>query len=47
MRPEAVRRLLDEQWAGQDRSSAIGQLLNLELWQRLFVDGDTAPEVAP
>lgn len=39
-REAGVRRLLDEQMAGADHANALGQLLNVELWQRAFVDGD-------
>jgi hypothetical protein len=39
-REAGVRRLLDEQMAGADHAKALGQLLNVELWQRQFVDGD-------
>lgn len=38
MRPEGVRRLIDEHLSGIDRSAILGQLLNIELWHRLFVD---------
>ena len=39
-REQGVRRLLDEQLAGAERSHGLGQLLNVELWQRQVVDGD-------
>jgi asparagine synthase (glutamine-hydrolysing) len=39
-RPAAVRKLVDEQRAGtQDWSMQIWQLLTLEIWTRLFLDG--------
>lgn len=37
---KGLRRLLDEQMAGGDHALGLGQLLNIELWHRLFVDGD-------
>lgn len=37
---KGVRRLLSEQMAGTDQALGLGQLLNIELWQRDFVDGD-------
>jgi hypothetical protein len=40
--PAAVRRLLAAQFGGADCALAIGQLVNLELWQRLFVLRDAA-----
>jgi asparagine synthase (glutamine-hydrolysing) len=40
-----VRRLLEEHMAGQDHTLAISILLGLELWSRLFVDGDPPPAV--
>jgi len=44
VRPEGVRRLLSEQVAGVDHARALGQLLNVELWHRLFIDGDLGAE---
>ena len=46
VRPEGVRRLLAEHQSGADRSFALGQLLNLELWQRMFIDGDRPREAS-
>jgi asparagine synthase (glutamine-hydrolysing) len=39
-RPEAVRRLVAEQLAGADRSAKLGLLLTVELWHRLFIEGE-------
>ena len=40
-RPEAVRRLVDEHRRGEeDWSMQIWQLLTLEIWMQLFIDGD-------
>jgi asparagine synthase (glutamine-hydrolysing) len=40
-RPEAVRRYIDEQRRGaEDWSMQIWQLLTLEIWMQLFIDGD-------
>ncbi|MBI3475485.1 MAG: asparagine synthase (glutamine-hydrolyzing) [Acidobacteria bacterium] len=40
-RPETVRRLVDEHRRGdQDWSMQIWQLLTLEIWMQLFIDGD-------
>lgn len=36
---DGVRRLLDEQLAGRNNAMALGQLLNVELWHRRYVDG--------
>jgi asparagine synthase (glutamine-hydrolysing) len=39
-RPAAVHKLVNEQCAGtQDWSMQIWQLLTLEIWTRLFLDG--------
>jgi asparagine synthetase B (glutamine-hydrolysing) len=40
VRRPGVQRLLDEQMRGASHSRALGQLLLIELWNRLFVDGD-------
>jgi asparagine synthetase B (glutamine-hydrolysing) len=40
---EGVRRLLDGQMSGGSDAKALGQLLNIELWHRRFVDA--APHV--
>lgn len=43
VRPEAVRRLVSEQRRRlADHSDKIWRLLNLELWQRVFLDGELA-----
>ena len=40
--PAAVRRLADEHRAGVARhGDRLWTLLNLELWQRLFIDGES------
>ena len=40
-KPEAVRRLIGEHRAGQyDHTDRLWRLINLELWQRVFVDGE-------
>jgi asparagine synthase (glutamine-hydrolysing) len=42
-RREAVKQLVDEHSGGQfDHSNRLWRLLNLELWQRVFVDADPA-----
>jgi asparagine synthase (glutamine-hydrolysing) len=44
LRPEAVRRLFAEHRAShRDHSDRIWRLLNLEIWQRIFLDHDPAP----
>ena len=43
--PRGVRRLVDAHMAGRDHTLAISILLGLELWVRLFVDGDPPPAV--
>jgi len=43
-REAGVRRLLDEQMGGGMNAMALGQMLNVELWHRLFVDGEEAEE---
>jgi hypothetical protein len=40
LRPAGIEAVLADHMSGHDRSKALGQLLGLELWQRLFVDGD-------
>jgi asparagine synthase (glutamine-hydrolysing) len=42
--PIALRRLADEHWAGVARhDDRLWLLVNLEIWQRIFLDGeDTA-----
>lgn len=41
-KPEGLRRLLSDHRRGQkDNGDRIWRLLNLELWHRVFVDGDT------
>jgi len=43
-RPEAIRRILAEHRAGhRDHGNRIWRLLNLELWQRIFLDGEPVP----
>ena len=37
-RPEAVRGLIDAHRAGEDRSSRLWAMINLELWFRTCVD---------
>jgi hypothetical protein len=42
-KPEAIRGLFAEQRRGlRDNSNRIWRLLNLELWQRIYTDCDTA-----
>ncbi len=41
-RPEAVRALIEEHWAGTDRSPQLWALVNLEPWFRTCVDHVTA-----
>lgn len=46
--PDAIRRILAEhRLRYRDHSNRIWRLLNLELWQRIFVDGDLVPPVSP
>ena len=42
--PGATARLLDRCRSGEDLARPVGILLGLELWHRLFVDGD--PDLA-
>lgn len=45
-KPEYVRRIFNEHRAGRrDHGNRIWRLLNLELWQRVFLDGVPAPDV--
>ena len=47
-KPEALRRLFAEHRAHyRDHGDRIWRLLNLELWHRIFVDGDVATVEAP
>ena len=39
-RPEAVRACIDSHMAGEDHAERLWALLWLELWFRMFVDGD-------
>jgi hypothetical protein len=36
-----VRRLIKEHAAGSDHSERLWALLNLEIWQRRFIDGES------
>ena len=46
-RAEAVERLFHEHTAGhRDHGNRIWRLLNLELWQRIFLDGEPVPDVS-
>jgi asparagine synthase (glutamine-hydrolysing) len=38
--PAAVRRLVDAHLAGINHSERLWSLMNLELWQRIFLDGE-------
>jgi len=45
-RRKAIQRIFDEHRAGhRDHGSRIWRLLNLELWQRVFLDGEVDPAV--
>ncbi len=44
-RPSAVRALVAEHMAGGALASALGIVLQVELWQRFFEDGDPPPPV--
>jgi asparagine synthase (glutamine-hydrolysing) len=45
-RPEVIGRILAEHRAGhRDHGNRIWRLLNLELWQRVFLDGEPMPAV--
>jgi asparagine synthase (glutamine-hydrolysing) len=47
-RPEAVKRIFDEHRAGQrDQGNRIWRLLNLELWQRVFLDSEPVDAMTP
>jgi asparagine synthase (glutamine-hydrolysing) len=47
-KPEAVKRIFAEHRAGQrDQGNRIWRLLNLELWQRVFVDSEPVGAVTP
>jgi asparagine synthase (glutamine-hydrolysing) len=47
-RPEATRRLFGEHRSGyRDHADKIWRLLNLELWHRVFVDGEPVPSLEP
>jgi hypothetical protein len=43
--PAAVRALVAEHMAGGSLGSALGLILQVELWQRFFEDGDRPPVV--
>jgi asparagine synthase (glutamine-hydrolysing) len=46
-RPEAVRTVLDDFRSGRrDTALQIWQLLTLELWQQVFIDGRSGPPAA-
>lgn len=46
-RPDAMRRIFAEHRAGhRDHGNRIWRLLNLELWQRVFLDGEAASAVS-
>jgi hypothetical protein len=42
-----VRSLWEAHLRGEDHTVALGQVMNLEIWQRFFVDGDTISGEAP
>ncbi|HKY33170.1 MAG TPA: asparagine synthase (glutamine-hydrolyzing) [Candidatus Polarisedimenticolia bacterium] len=45
-RPEALRELVAEHASGEaDHSERLWLLLNLELWQRIFLDGEDPPAI--
>jgi len=41
--PRGVRTLVDQHMAGKDHTLALSILLGIELWHRLFVDGERPP----
>jgi asparagine synthase (glutamine-hydrolysing) len=46
-RAETIRRIFAEHRAGhRDHGNRIWRLLNLELWQRVFLDGEGDPAVS-
>lgn len=46
-RPESIRRIFAEHRAGhRDHGNRIWRLLNVELWQRVFLDGEPVSDVA-
>jgi asparagine synthase (glutamine-hydrolysing) len=46
-KPESVQRIFNEHRTGhRDHGNRIWRLLNLELWQRVFLDGEAALDVA-
>lgn len=45
-RADAIERLFREHTAGhRDHGNRIWRLLNLELWHRIFLDGESVPDV--
>jgi asparagine synthase (glutamine-hydrolysing) len=42
-----VRSLVARHQAGEDHSERLWSLVNFEIWQRLFLDGDSAISVEP
>jgi asparagine synthase (glutamine-hydrolysing) len=46
-RPETIRRIFAEHRAGhRDHGNRIWRLLNIELWQRVFLDGEGDPAIS-
>ncbi|HEX4468305.1 MAG TPA: asparagine synthase (glutamine-hydrolyzing) [Gemmatimonadaceae bacterium] len=43
--PEAVRRLVAAHLSGENHSEHLWSLINLEMWQRIFLDGEDARHV--
>jgi asparagine synthase (glutamine-hydrolysing) len=44
--PAAVRRLVAAHMSGENHSERLWSLINLELWQRIFFDGEDPPQVS-
>lgn len=40
-RPEPIARLVSEHMAGKNHTERLWALLNLEIWQRIFIDGES------
>jgi asparagine synthase (glutamine-hydrolysing) len=45
-RPEALARLAAEHRAGANHGQRLWLLANLELWQRIFLDGEEPSSIA-
>jgi asparagine synthase (glutamine-hydrolysing) len=43
--PTALRQLVAEHLAGENHSERLWSLINLEVWHRIFIDGEEAGHV--